>query len=466
MNSIINFLVKKNVYSQISGSDVIERQRFILYRIFSYTGAFVCTSVFIQMELAISHPGFLPWLILSLGCLMKINFFMTAHASKLKSHYWVMMIAAFILLHTVAYTCGGILTGGSLYWGAVIIYAFFLLGKKSGQYYTAVIMLHFIFMFLIGKYTTWTNFNMFKNDMSLVSQDFLTNGLLTCVLIAALASYLQSGNNVVIKSIEKSRDEAIRQNEKLEHYNELLEAYSFSLENANKDLEKFVSIASHDLKSPLRAVAWLTSMIEEDMEGNLPEVVKSNFNILKQRVGRMELLLNGLLEYTKAEKSESKISEVCINSLLVDFLVIEKEGKKITFEIQNELPKIIAEEYKIKRVFSNLIDNAIRFNDKDEILIKIYAEADIHQTTIYIKDNGPGIDSQFQDKIFVLFQTLNRRDDCETMGVGLSIAKKIIEQRQGEIFVNSEIGKGSTFIFTIPHKMKVNPINRIQEFAA
>lgn len=466
MNRIINFLLKKNVYSQISASDVIARQRFILFRIFSYTGAFVCTCVFIQMELAIPHPGILPLFILSLGCLMKLNFFMTTQSSKLKRHYWVMMTAAFILLHSVAYTCGGILTGGSLYWGAVIIYAFFLLGKKAGQYYTAFIIMHFIFMFLIGKYTSWTNFNMFKNDVGLISQDFLTNGLLTCILIAALASYLQSGRNVVIESIEKSRDEAIRQNEKLEHYNELLESYSFTLEKTNKDLEKFVSIASHDLKSPLRAVAWLTSMIEEDMEGKLPEEVKSNFNILKQRVGRMELLLNGLLEYTKSEKSENEMTEVDINFLLTDYLVIEHEGKKIKFDIQNNLPKIIAEEYKIKRVFSHLIDNAIRFNDKDEISIKIYAEEDIHQTTIYVKDNGPGIDSQFHDKIFVLFQTLNRRDDCETMGVGLSVAKKIIEQRQGVIFINSEIGKGSTFIFTIPHKIKTNPINRIQEFAA
>ena len=227
----------------------------------------------------------------------------------------------------------------------------FLLGKKSGQYYTAAIMLHFIFMFSIGKYTSWTNFDMFNNDTNLVSQDFLTNGLLTCVLIAALASYLQSGNNVVIKSIEKSRDEVIRQNEKLEHYNELLEAYSLSLENANKDLEKFVSIASHDLKSPLRAVAWLTSMIEEDMEGNLPEEVKSNFNTLKQRVGRMELLLNGLLEYTKSEKSESKISEVCLNSLLEDFLVIEKEGKKSHSTFKKNYQKLLQMSIKSNECF-------------------------------------------------------------------------------------------------------------------
>jgi hypothetical protein len=321
-------------------------------------------------------------------------------------------------------------------------------------------------MFIIGKYTTLTNFAMFKEDVALISQDFLTNGILTCFLIASLASYLQSGNNVVVKSIEKSRDALARQNEQLEKNNELLEAYSIGLQKTNSDLEKFVSIASHDLKSPLRAVAWLTAMIEEDMEGKLPEEVKTNFDIIKQRVGRMELLLNGLLEYTKSEKFETGMSEFKMNDLLLDFQAIEKENCKITFDIQENMPAIIAEESKIRRVLANLIDNAIRFNDKKDIQIKIHSEEDIHQTTFYITDNGPGIEEQFHDKIFILFQTLSRRDDHETMGVGLAVAKKIIEQRQGVIWVNSEPGHGATFAFSIPHKMKVNPLMGEQMVAA
>ncbi len=466
MNKFIHFLSRDCIYRQIPEVDVIDRQRFVLYRIFSYTGALVCTSVFIQMELAIPNAGFLPWLILSLGCVMKINFFLTKDATKLKQHYWIMMLAAFSLLHIVAYSCGGILTGGSLYWGAVIIYAFFLLGKKSGQYYTFGIISHFVFMFIVGKYTSWTDFSMFKNDRALISQDFLTNGILTCFLIASLASYLQSGNNIVVKSIEKSRDELAKQNEQLEFKNELLEAYTLGLKKTNDDLEKFVSIASHDLKSPLRAVAWLTSMIEEDMQDQMPKEVESNFNIIKQRVGRMELLLNGLLEYTKSEKSTSGMTEINTNEVINDLLGIEKEGKKITFNIQENLPKIHIEESKIRRVFSNIIDNAIRFNDKEEIKISIHAEVDVHQTTFYIRDNGPGIEQQFYDKVFVLFQTLNRRDDHESMGVGLAVTKKIIEQRQGIIWVNSEIGISSTFAFSIPHKLKVNPIAMLHENAA
>lgn len=164
-------------------------------------------------------------------------------------------------------------------------------------------------------------------------------------------------------------------------------------------------------------------MIEEDMEGKLPKDVQANFNIIKQRVSRMEQLLNGLLEYTKSEKSESEITDVDLNIIVEDFLAIEQNGKIPSFMIQEGMPKVRMEELKLRRVLSNIIDNAIRFNDKERIAIMISTEVNEFDTIIHIEDNGPGIEEQYFEKIFILFQTLSRRDDHETMGVGLSIAK-------------------------------------------
>lgn len=454
MHKIIRILSGHEVFQQIPEEDVIGRQRFILYRIFSYTGSLVCVGIFLQMMLTIPDPGFLPFLILTQGCIMKFNFFMTKKADNLQRHYWIMMIAAFCLVHSVAYTCGGIMTGGSLYWAVIILYAFMLLGKKPGQYFTVGVIAHFVYMFLISKFTDLTSFAMFKNDTALISQDFLTNGILTAFLISTQAAYLQSGKNVVIQSITKSRDTLANKNDELENKNELLKAYSNGLEKTNKELEKFVSIASHDLKSPLRAVAWLTAMIEEDMEGKLPKDVQANFNIIKQRVSRMEQLLNGLLEYTKSEKSESEITDVDLNIIVEDFLAIEQNEKTPSFMIQEGMPKVRMEELKLRRVLSNIIDNAIRFNDKERIAIMISTEVNEFDTIIHIEDNGPGIEEQYFEKIFILFQTLSRRDDHETMGVGLSIAKKIVEQRNGRIWLRSTIGEGTRFSFSIPHEVK------------
>ena len=465
MQKLIRILSGHGVFTQIPEEDVIARQRFILYRIFSYTGAMVCTGIFLQMMLTIPHAGFLPFLILAQGCIMKFNFFMTRKVDKLQKHYWIMMIAAFSLVHSVAYTCGGIMTGGSLYWAVIILYAFMLLGKKPGQYFTVGVIAHFVYMFLISKFTDLTSFAMFKNDTALISQDFLTNGILTAFLISTQAAYLQSGKNVVIQSITKSRDALAEKNNELENKNELLNAYSQGLEKTNKELEKFVSIASHDLKSPLRAVAWLTAMIEEDMEGKLPKEVQTNFNIIKQRVSRMEQLLNGLLEYTKSEKSESEISEVDLNVIIEDFLTIEHEGKIPSFMIQEGMPKVQIEELKLRRVLSNIIENAIRFNDKDRIAIMISTEVTVRETIIHIEDNGPGIEEKYFEKIFILFQTLSRRDDHETMGVGLSIAKKIIEQRNGKIWLRSTLGEGTRFSFSIPHELKSDLLLKKQQVA-
>ena len=459
MNKFTRVLSGQAVLQQMPEDDVIARQRFILYRIFSFTGALVCIGIFSQMMITIPEPGLLPFLILMQGIIMTTNFFMTKKAEKLQRHYRIMMVAAFCLVHCVAYTCGGIMTGGSLFWAVIILYAYMLLGKKSGQYFTIGVVAHFVYMFIISRFTNLTSFAMFKNDEGLISQDFLTNGILSAFLISVLAAYMQSGKNVVIQSITKSRDTLAKKNSELKNKNKLLNAYSHGLEKTNKELEKFVSIASHDLKSPLRAVAWLTAMIEEDMEGKLPADVQTNFNIIKQRVSRMEQLLNGLLEYTKSEKPESEITEVDLNDIVEDFIAIEHNGKTPSFMIQAGMPKVRMEELKLRRVLSNIIDNAIRFNDKDHVAIMISTEVNDAETIIHIEDNGPGIEEQYHEKIFVLFQTLSRRDEHESMGVGLSVAKKIVEQRNGKIWLRSTLGEGTRFSFSIPHVVKANLIN-------
>lgn len=456
MQKFSRVLSGQDILDQLPEEDVIAKQRFILYRIFSFTGTLVCIGIFAQMMITIPDPGFLPFLILTQGIIMSTNFLCTKKPDHLQRHYRIMMIAAFCLVHSVAYTCGGIMTGGSLYWAVIILYAYMLLGKKSGQYFTIGVIAHFVYMFLISRFTNLTSFAMFKNDEGLISQDFLTNGILTAFLISMQAAYLQSGKNVVIQSITKSRDALAKQNQELESKNELLNAYSYGLEKTNKDLEKFVSIASHDLKSPLRAVAWLTAMIEEDMEGKLPAEVQNNFNTIKQRISRMEQLLNGLLEYTKSEKQESEITDVDLNEIVEDFIAIEQNGKTPSFMIQAGMPTIRMEELKLRRVLSIIIDNAIRFNDKEQVAIMISTEVTNEETIVHIEDNGCGIEEKYFEKIFILFQTLSRRDDHETMGVGLSIAKKIVEERNGRIWLKSTVGEGTRFSFSVPHVVKAN----------
>ncbi|CAN5371219.1 hypothetical protein BH11BAC1_BH11BAC1_29770 [soil metagenome] len=441
---------REELYLQIHEEEVVSRQRFVLFRIFSYTGAFVCLGIFLKMRITISDSGLLPFLILALGFVMMLNYFAVRKVINLKLAYFIMLVSACLLLHTVAYSCGGIRTGGSLFWGVIVLYAYMLLGKKAGQYFTAVVVLHLVYMFTISTFTDLTSFSLFKNDIDLINQDFLTNGILSIFLIASQSSYLQSGKNVVIQRITKAKDELVLKNLQLEQQNKLLNDYTHQLEKTNNELDKFVSVASHDLKSPLRAIGNLAYMIEEDAGDRLPEEAKKNLTAIVSRVSRMDHLLNALLEYSRLDSTKGEETTVDLKEVVDSLPFFTMINENVHLDVKGSLPVLKNDKIKLSRVFANLVDNAIKFSDKDHVSIEISCEEKPEQFIFSVKDNGPGIDKKYHDKVFVLFQTLNRRDEMENMGVGLAITKKIVEERGGKIWIEPKQGEGTDFRFTIP----------------
>lgn len=226
--------------------------------------------------------------------------------------------------------------------------------------------------------------------------------------------------------------------------------YLKDLEKTNKELDEFAYVVSHDLKAPLHAISNLTGWIEEDMKGKFSEETSSNFNIIKSRVARMEDLINGLLEFARANHKKGEKSCVDLNEFINEVIEFCAVPPNCSIAIAGKLPTLFGDKIKFQQIFANLIGNAIKYNDKSEINIVIGAEEKENDWLIYVRDNGPGIDSRFFEKIFVIFQTLNPRDTVESTGLGLAIVKKIIEEEGGEIWVESELKKGSEFKFTWP----------------
>ena len=140
--------------------------------------------------------------------------------------------------------------------------------------------------------------------------------------------------------------------------------------------------------------------------------------------------------------------------LLEETMEFIGKPENVNLEIGPGMPEIVTDKTRLSQVFSNLIGNAIKYNDKEIKEIKISVNDQPEGWTFSVKDNGPGIESQYHEKIFVIFQTLNRRDDVESTGVGLAIVKKIIEDQGGKIWVESELGKGSDFRFFWPRAKK------------
>ena len=235
---------------------------------------------------------------------------------------------------------------------------------------------------------------------------------------------------------------------------EKMNEYLHNLEKTNRELDKFAYVVSHDLKAPLRAIGNLTGWIEEDMGDRIPDEIRGHFNTIKGRVVRMEGLINGILDYTKAAKSEGNLETVMSDALVRDAIDLIGVPANAIINIRNNMPELKTEKVRIQQIFMNLIGNAIRYNDKEDIQIEIGCEDAGTNWKFYVKDNGPGIEKRYHEKIFVIFQTLNARDEVESRGVGLAIVKKIIEEEGGFIWVESDKNQGTTFCFTWPKEKK------------
>lgn len=222
-----------------------------------------------------------------------------------------------------------------------------------------------------------------------------------------------------------------------------------NLEKTNKELDQFAYIVSHDLKAPLRAINNLSEWIMEDMP-EMPADVNSNFELLRGRVMRMENLINGVLDYSRVGKMliESQLTDLKRMLYQIVETIVPVEG--YTVYIADTIPEIKIPRILFEQIFTNLISNAIKYNDKPIGKIECLYESlpNFHQFTI--KDNGPGIAEEYHEKVFKVFQTIEARDKKESTGVGLSIVQKIIEEQGGTIRIESIAGEGASFIFTIP----------------
>lgn len=222
------------------------------------------------------------------------------------------------------------------------------------------------------------------------------------------------------------------------------------LQVINDELKDFAHIVSHDLKAPLRAISSLSQWIIQDYNDKLDEEGKAQFDLLSGRVKKMENLIDGILQYSRATNENNEKEEVDVKLLVCEVVDMLSPPGHIEVKIQNDLPVMVLARTRIQQVFQNIISNAIKYNDKEKGLISIECQEERERWVFSIADNGPGIDQRHFDKVFQIFQTLHIKESYESTGIGLTIVKKTIELHGGEIWLESEIGKGTTFYFTIP----------------
>jgi len=222
------------------------------------------------------------------------------------------------------------------------------------------------------------------------------------------------------------------------------------LEKTNRELNDFLYIASHDLKTPLRGIATLANWISDDYTDKLDNNGKEKINLLITRVDRMYNLIRGILSYSRLIRIEEEKIVLDMNEILIKVIDMIAPPENITITIENELPVIKCEKTPITEVFRNLISNAVKYMDKPQGRIKIGCAEENGFWKFSVADNGPGIEEKYFKKVFQLFQTLSPFDEAKSVGMGLSLVKKIVETYGGKIWIESQPDRGSTFFFSLP----------------
>ncbi|MBN8583629.1 MAG: PAS domain S-box protein [Ignavibacteria bacterium] len=225
------------------------------------------------------------------------------------------------------------------------------------------------------------------------------------------------------------------------------------LSSSNKELEQFAYVASHDLQEPLRMVASYIQLLQRRYKGNISAEADEFINYAVDGVVRMKTLINDLLAYSRVNTKEAPLEDVDCNRIVEQNLKnlaasIAETGATVNYE---NLPTVRANQMQLNQLFQNLISNAIKFRKPDtKPIVNISAKHAGDEWLFTVSDNGIGIDKEFSDKIFIIFQRLHNSSEYPGTGIGLAICKKIIEKLGGHLWVESEPGKGSTFTFTIP----------------
>lgn len=245
---------------------------------------------------------------------------------------------------------------------------------------------------------------------------------------------------------------AARDITELKKANELLKQKIDELARSNEELEQFAYVSSHDLQEPLRMIGSYLQLLERRYQGQLDDKADKYINFAVEGAARMQNLIDDLLTFsrvtTQAKEFQLTNCETIYKQVLLNLEVLIKENNA---EITHDpLPEVMADSTQLIQVFQNLMVNAIKFRSRDNPKIHVSARKEKDQWIFSVKDNGIGIDSKYYTRIFDVFKRLHKRREYPGTGIGLSVCKKIIERHGGRIWVESELGKGSIFYYTLP----------------
>jgi two-component system sensor kinase FixL len=263
------------------------------------------------------------------------------------------------------------------------------------------------------------------------------------------------GDMIGVSTIARDITERKKAVQEMKQLNKSLGLTVGQLRRTNQELQQFAHIVAHDLKTPLRAIAALTNWLLTDYSDKFDEQGKEQVQLLVVKAKQMASLIDDILQYCRLGRDNLEKKRVDLNIVVSDVIEMTTPPEHIEVIVESELPTILYEKTHIVQILQNLLSNAVKYLDKPDGTVRIGCLEQDDAWLFSVVDNGPGIDAMHFEKIFQMFQTLAPHEGIDSTGVGLAIVKKLVEVNGGKVWVESEVGEGSTFFFTVPKEVDV-----------
>lgn len=223
-----------------------------------------------------------------------------------------------------------------------------------------------------------------------------------------------------------------------------------ALSRSNRDLDEFAYVISHDLRAPLRGIKNLSEWIQEDLGDSVPQAGREHLGLLRERVQRLEALIDGVLHYARAGRAPEGPAPIDVGRLIAETIELLAPPATVTCTISGPMPTLVAERTPFQQVFSNLLGNAVKHARREDAHVEVRCQDAGLFWQFSVVDDGPGVAPQHHERIWGIFQTLEAQSAGAVSGIGLSIVKKIVTARGGRVWVESVLGQGAAFHVSWP----------------
>lgn len=406
------------------------------------------------------NPSLIPAMIIIVGLIVlfkwKGNFVLNGN---------LLALFFFVVLHQSVPMSGGIYSDNLLWMMAAPLLALLFANVKSGMAWLGVLLGYTVYTYY-QELNAAVSYREQIKDLDATYYLISWSGLF--IAVVGIVLIFAEGQNLIVKALNEKKAELEKKNQQISLQAQRLRKAKMQLKASNKELEQFAYAASHDLKEPLRMIGTYVQLLERKLHDKLDDASRQYMHFVTDGVTRMDRLLTDLLEYSRVGRKNDLIKATNLNETL--FVVINNLMGRMQenhAEIYaTELPVIKAPSMLLVQLFQNLLSNSLKFRKKDQppvVEIEHVERQGYHH--FYFKDNGIGIPADQKDRVFNIFERLHGRHEYEGSGIGLATCKKIVESLGGEIWVESELGVGTTFGFRLPseHTPASSPDTLVQQ---